>query len=41
MASTIVRGTCFRCGRDKNLRWNHILGFALIVLAAYVIFKEW
>lgn len=25
MASTIVRGTCFRCGRDKNLRWNHIL----------------
>ena len=25
----------------KTLRWNHILGFALIVLAAYVIFKEW
>lgn len=25
MASTIVRGTCFRCGRDKNLRWNHTL----------------
>ena len=25
----------------ETLRWNHILGFALIVLAAYVIFKEW
>ena len=24
-----------------TLRWNHVLGFALIVLAAYVIFKEW
>ena len=26
---------------QETLRWNHILGFALIVLAAYVIFKEW
>ena len=25
MASTIVRGPCFRCGRVKNLRWNHTL----------------
>ncbi len=25
MASTIVRGDCFRCGREKNLRWNHSL----------------
>ena len=25
----------------ETLRWNHLLGFALIVLAAYVIFKEW
>lgn len=25
----------------ESLRWNHILGFALIVLAAWVIFKEW
>ncbi|MBN9606282.1 hypothetical protein [Kocuria marina] len=25
MASTIVRGACFRCGREKNLRWNHSL----------------
>ena len=25
----------------QSLRWNHILGFALIVLAAWVIFKEW
>ena len=26
---------------QESLRWNHILGFALIVLAAWVIFKEW
>lgn len=25
----------------EALRWNHILGFALIVLAAWVIFKQW
>lgn len=25
----------------EPLRWNHILGFALIVLAAWVIFREW
>jgi len=25
VASTIVRGDCFRCGREKNLRWNHSL----------------
>lgn len=25
----------------ENLRWNHLLGFALIVLAAWVIFKKW
>lgn len=25
MASTIVGGTCFRCGRVKSLRWNHVL----------------
>lgn len=25
MASTIVYGTCFRCGRIKTLRWNHTL----------------
>ena len=25
----------------ETMRWNHVLGFALIVLAAYVIFKEW
>lgn len=24
----------------ESLRWNHILGFALIVLAAWVIFKN-
>ena len=25
----------------EGLRWNHLLGFALIVLAAWVIFKKW
>jgi uncharacterized protein (DUF486 family) len=25
----------------EPLRWNHYLGFALIILAVYVIFKEW
>lgn len=25
MASTIVRGACFRCNAVKNLRWNHTL----------------
>lgn len=25
----------------EPLRWNYIVGFALIVLAAFVIFKEW
>lgn len=25
----------------EPMRWNHVLGFALIVLAAYVIFKKW
>lgn len=25
----------------ESVRWNHILGFALIVLAVYVIFKDW
>ncbi|MEJ1092926.1 hypothetical protein [Microbacterium istanbulense] len=26
MASTIVHGACFGCGRTKNLRWNHSRG---------------
>ena len=25
----------------EPLRWNHAVGFCLIVLAAWVIFKEW
>ena len=25
----------------EPLRWNHVAGFALIVLAAWIIFKEW
>lgn len=25
----------------ESIRWNHILGFALIVLASWIIFKQW
>lgn len=25
----------------EQIRWNYILGFALMVLATFVIFKEW
>ena len=25
----------------EPLRWNHLVGFALIVVAAWIIFKEW
>ena len=25
----------------QELKWNYVLGFALIVVAAFVIFKEW
>ncbi|WP_022661616.1 DMT family protein [Paucidesulfovibrio longus] len=25
----------------EGVRWNHALGFALIVLATFVIFKDW
>lgn len=25
----------------ESLRWNHALGFGLIVLAVFVIFKKW
>ena len=26
---------------DQELKWNYVLGFALIAVAAFVIFKEW
>ena len=26
---------------DEQIRWNYILGFALIVAAVFVIFKKW
>lgn len=26
---------------DEPIRWNHLVGFALIVLAAFFIFKKW
>ena len=25
----------------ESLRWNHLVGFSLIVLAAFFIFKKW
>ncbi len=27
--------------KDTKLAWNHLLGFALIVAAVFVIFKKW
>jgi uncharacterized protein (DUF486 family) len=27
--------------KEGQLQWNHIVGFALIILAVYVIFKKW
>lgn len=27
--------------KGEKLAWNHLLGFALIVLAVFVIFKKW
>jgi len=25
----------------EGLKWNHLVGFALLVAAAYIIFKKW
>lgn len=27
--------------REGPVQWNHVLGFSLIVLAVYIIFKKW
>lgn len=27
--------------RTEKLAWNHLIGFGLIILAVYVIFKKW
>lgn len=27
--------------KEQKLAWNHLLGFALIIAAVYVIFKKW
>jgi hypothetical protein len=27
--------------KSEKLAWNHFVGFGLIVLAVYVIFKKW
>lgn len=29
------------CYLNEGIRWNHALGFALIVLATFIIFKDW
>jgi len=33
---------CFPCSTwTRRSKWNYILGFALIVVAVFVIFKKW
>lgn len=27
--------------KNEHLRWNHLAGFGLIVLAVFIIFKKW
>jgi uncharacterized protein (DUF486 family) len=27
--------------KEGRLQWNHVLGFLLIILAVYIIFKKW
>jgi hypothetical protein len=27
--------------KDEKLGWNHFVGFLLIVLAVFIIFKKW
>lgn len=27
--------------KDGTLQWNHIAGFALIMLAVFIMFKDW
>jgi uncharacterized protein (DUF486 family) len=27
--------------KDERIAWNHLVGFALIVLAVFIIFKKW
>lgn len=40
---TLTVFTCFTLivFKEEELRWNHFLGFGLIVLAVFVIFKKW
>jgi uncharacterized protein (DUF486 family) len=42
-AITLIVFTCFTliAFKTEKLAWNHLLGFALIVLAVFVIFKKW
>jgi uncharacterized protein (DUF486 family) len=42
-AITLIIFTCFTLifFKTEQLRWNHLVGFGLIVLAVFVIFKKW
>ena len=42
-AITLIVFVCFTLlfFRDQKIAWNHLVGFGLIVLAVFVIFKKW
>ncbi|HVW61087.1 MAG TPA: DMT family protein [Puia sp.] len=38
---TVFMGFTLIFFKEERLAWNHLLGFGLIVLAVFVIFKKW
>ena len=38
---TVFVGFTLLFFKDEKLGWNHLVGFALMILAVYVIFKKW
>jgi uncharacterized protein (DUF486 family) len=38
---TVFMGFTLIFFKEEKLAWNHLAGFALIVLAVFVIFKKW
>ena len=38
---TVFMGFTLLFFKDERLGWNHLVGFGLIVLAVFVIFKKW
>lgn len=38
---TVFMGFTLIFFKDEKFAWNHLAGFALIVLAVFVIFKKW